>query len=68
MFSYKKVQELLLKNNVTAYKVAKETGISPVVFSDWKSGKSCPKVDKVKKIADYFGVPIESLLEDPAAG
>ena len=63
MFSYKKVQELLVKNNVTAYRVAKDTGISPVVFSDWKSGKSCPKADKLMKIADYFGVPIESLLD-----
>lgn len=32
-------------------------------FSDWKSGKSKPKVDKLKKIADYFGVTIEYFLE-----
>ena len=64
MFSYKKVEELLVKNNVTAYRVGKETGISSVVFSEWKSGKSCPKYDKVKKIAEYFGVPIESLSKE----
>ena len=63
MFSYKKLVELLDKNNVTSYRVAKDTDISPVVFSDWKSGKSCPKADKVKKIADYFGVTIEYFLE-----
>lgn len=63
MFSYKKFEELLRKNNVTAYQVAKETNLYSTLFSDWKSGKSCPKADKIKKIADYFGVPIEYFLE-----
>lgn len=64
MFSYKKYEELLLKNNTTSYKVAKDTGLSPTLFSDWKSGKSRPKVDKIKILADYFGVSIEYFLED----
>lgn len=67
MFSYKKFCELLVKNNISTYRVAIETGISPVVFTDWKSGKSRPKVDKIKKIADYFGVNIEYFLEDNEA-
>jgi repressor LexA len=43
--------------------VAKETNLSPTVFSDWKSGKSKPKVDKLQKIATYLGVKIEDLIE-----
>ena len=43
----------------TDYAVAKATGLSPVVFSNWKSGKSNPKLDKLKKIADHFGVSVE---------
>lgn len=64
MFSYKKFAELLDKNNISAYRTAKDTGISPVVFSDWKTGKSRPKADKIKILANYFGVTIEYFLEE----
>lgn len=60
---YKKFALLLEKSNKTSYRVAKDTGISPTVFSDWKKGKSKPKIDKLKILADYFGVPIEYFLK-----
>lgn len=60
---YKKFAELLEKNNKTAYQVAKDTGIAQSVLSDWKTGRSKPKVDKLKILSDYFGVPIEYFLE-----
>lgn len=61
---YEKFQKLLMNSGKTAYRVAKETGLSPTVFSDWKRGKSNPKIDKLKTLADYFGVSIEYFLED----
>lgn len=64
MFSYKKFAELLSKSNISAYKVAKDLNLYANLFSEWKSGKSCPKVDKVKLIAGYFNVPIEFFLEE----
>ena len=54
--------ELLQKNNMTAYQVCKATGIAPATVSDWKSGKSTPKQDKLKKIADHFGVSLDYLM------
>lgn len=42
--------------------VAKGTGITKSTFSDWKSGRSTPKNDKLQKIADYFGVSLEYLM------
>lgn len=42
--------------------VVKATGITKSTFSDWKSGRSKPKNDKLQKIADYFGVTIEYLM------
>lgn len=60
---YKKFAELLEKENKTAYQVAKDTGISESTFSYWKNGRSAPKVDKLKILADYFGVSIEYFLE-----
>lgn len=60
---YEKFENLLIERNLTAYRVAKDTGLAPTVFSDWKTGKSKPKVDKLKILADYFGVSIEYFLD-----
>ena len=59
---YEKFQLLLDKSDKTAYMVAKETGISTSTFSNWKKGRYSPKVDKLKILADYFGVSIEYFL------
>lgn len=56
---YEKFEELLKKNNVTAYRVSKETGVTTATLTSWKQGKYTPKMEKLQKIADYFGVPIE---------
>lgn len=60
---YNKFAELLEKNNVTAYQVAKATGLATATLTEWKKGTYTPKADKLKKIADYFGVSIEYFLD-----
>lgn len=60
---YEKIQRLMDSRGITAYQLAKETGIAPSRFSQWKRGDCNPKVDKIQKIAEYFGVTIEYLLE-----
>ena len=60
---YKKFSSLLEESNKTAYQVSKDTGIAQSVLSDWKRGRSTPKTDKLKKLADYFDKPIEYFLE-----
>ena len=59
---YKKYVLLRDGNGVTDYEVSKQTGISSSTFSDWKSGRSNPKIEKLKKIADYFGVTVDYFL------
>lgn len=59
---YKKYLALLDRTHKTSYQVAKDTGIAQSVLSDWKTGRSRPKVDKLKILADYFGVSIEYFL------
>lgn len=61
---YIKFEKLLKKNKVTANKVSKNTGVSTAILSYWKTGRSEPKISNLKKIADYFGVPIEYFLEE----
>lgn len=60
---YEKFAELLVKSNKTAYQIAKDTGIAQSVLSDWKTGRSKPKADKLKILADYFGVTVDFFLE-----
>ena len=55
---YERFKHLLEVNDVTPYRVGKETGIPSTTFSEWKAGRSVPKRDKLKKIADYFEVPV----------
>ena len=59
---YEIFEQLLLKNHVTAYKVAKETGIATSTLTDWKKGRSTPKQDKLQLLADYFGVTVGYLM------
>ena len=60
---YQKYAELRDKAGVTDYEVAKNTGVSTATLTNWKYGRYTPKADKIEKIADYFGVPLETLLE-----
>lgn len=61
---YEHYIELRDKKGVTDYRVSKDTGITKSTFTDWKNGRSQPKVDKLKILADYFGVSIEYFLEE----
>lgn len=59
---YEHFQALLDAHGITAYKVAKETGVTTATLTNWKKGKYTPKPDKLQKIADYFGVSLSYLL------
>lgn len=61
---YEKFESLLKAHNVTAYRVAKDTGISQVTLTYWKQGKCSPKFPKLLKIANYFGVDVSYLLPE----
>lgn len=65
---YEKFEQLLKKNNVTPYRVHKETGISTATLSDWKNGKSNPKKDKIEKICEYFNVPLSYFYGEESEG
>lgn len=56
--SFSKLERLVKEKNTTLYKVAGDLGFARSIFSDWKSGKSMPKTDKLLRIAEYFGVDI----------
>lgn len=60
---YENYVKLRDEKGVTDYRVSKDTGITKSTFSDWKNGRSAPKIEKLSLLAKYFGVPIEYFLE-----
>lgn len=60
---FKKLDALAKSRNVTFYKLSEELEIPRSTFSDWKSGKSMPKTDKLIRIAEYFGVDVGYFVE-----
>lgn len=60
---YEKYIKLRNEKGVTDYRVSVETGITKSTFTDWKNGRSEPKLDKLKKIAEYFGVEVGYFAE-----
>ena len=59
---YEIFEKLMKEFGYTAYKVSVETGIAQSTLSDWKKGKSIPKIDKIQKIADLFHVSVDYLM------
>jgi repressor LexA len=59
---YSYFEHLLKMHGTSVYRVAKATGIPNSTFTDWKNGRSCPKADKLIKIADFFGLSLDGLL------
>ena len=59
---YSAFDRILREHGVTVYQLSKATGISASTFTDWKNGRSCPKADKLARIADFFGIGLDELL------
>jgi repressor LexA len=60
--NYSVLERLMAARGISAYRLSRDTGISPSSLSDWKRGRSAPKADKLSIIADYFGVSLDSLM------
>ena len=58
---YDRFELLLRESGITAYKVAKATGISTATLTSWKQGAYTPKNEKLQRIAAYFGVTLDWL-------
>lgn len=59
---FERYLQLLNEKKLKNIDVARATGIPASTFSDWKKGKSSPKIEKLQKIADYFNVSLDYLL------
>jgi len=57
------ITQLLKERNMSAYRLSKELNISESVISSWKRGTLVPGYNSIKKLADYFDVSADYLLE-----
>lgn len=59
---YKKFEQALKKRGVTIYRVAKDTGVTMGVIYNWKNGKTVPRAETLKALADYVGIGVGELI------
>jgi repressor LexA len=47
--------------------LAAVVGVSAPTFSEWLKGKKFPRIDKIEKLSQYFGILKSDLIEDKTA-
>ncbi|KAA8373140.1 helix-turn-helix domain-containing protein [Leuconostoc carnosum] len=62
MTTTNRIKELRTKQGKTLRDVAKAVNTSNQNISNWERGKSEPKLEMWKKLADYFGVSVAELM------
>lgn len=58
---FKRVKELCKEKGISIYRLEKDLGFPGASICKWEN--SVPGADKLKKVADYFNVPIEYFLK-----
>lgn len=60
----KNLQMYMDLNRKTRRDVSDALGVSYYTLSDWVNGKKMPRMDKIQKLADYFGILKSDLIEE----
>lgn len=60
----KNLNSILETLQKTQIEVARAIGVSQQTFNMWCRGVAIPRMDKIQSLADYFHVPMASLIED----
>ena len=63
MSMYENFIRIAKTKGLTPYKISKGTGVSCATLTSWKNGIYTPKLDKLKLIADFFGVDLKDITE-----
>jgi repressor LexA len=58
------LKRYLESSGKTQKEVAIFLEVSTGTFCDWMKGRSYPRMDKVQKLADFFGIKKSDLVED----
>ena len=63
MNSLEKIYKLFEDSNESDYRLEKEIGLKRASISNWRRGLGNPAIEAVKKIARYFNVSTDYLLD-----
>ena len=58
----KKIEEICKEKKLPISRLEEETGLGNATIRGW--GKSFPRVDTLKKVADYLGVSLDYLVTE----
>lgn len=58
------IQRLMEQKGVDRKDLCNALGFKYTTFVDWVNGKTYPRIDKIEKMANYFGVPKSELVEE----
>lgn len=62
-----RIQSLRKTKGISQEELADQIGVSRQAISKWESDQSCPEVDKIILLSDYFGVTTDFLLKGTEA-
>ena len=60
----KNLRHYLYLSGKTQKELAHIIGVSAPTIHEWCAGKKTPRMDKVQKLANYFGIQNSDLIED----
>lgn len=63
----KNLKSIMQKHNKTQGDIVKDLNFRQATVSDWLNGKKYPRMDKIEKLASYFGISINDLLMQTTA-
>ena len=59
---HEQLRFLRLKKGITQTRLARELDISPMALSNWERGTREPSIDFLRKIANYYDVSVDYIL------
>lgn len=60
-----KLKEIRLEKRYKLKDIAEVAGVSVQAVHQWESGETKPPVDKLVKVARFYGVTVDALIGEP---
>lgn len=60
----KNLQKYMYENNIDRKEICKALSFKYSTFAEWFNGTAYPRIDKIEKLASFFGIQKSDLIED----
>lgn len=60
----KNLRKYMESKGITQKELAEKIGVSAPTMNDWLQSKKYPRIDKIEKLANYFGILKSDLIEE----